>query len=130
MIKSFDRTNLKQLRVDIDKALEAVGKQHGIVLKAGSASFEPTNATFKLACSVITPDGTVVSKEAEDFKRRAFMYGLRAEDLGETFTFKCQEYEIVGLSVKARTAPILCKQKSNGKVYKFDLQTVKMLLAL
>lgn len=45
---TITRDILKAIRGDIDAALAAVGEKHGVILKAGNASFSEANFTFKL----------------------------------------------------------------------------------
>ena len=62
-ITTFDRTNLKTLRSDIEAAVAAVGSAHGISLTLGSARFSSNNVTMKLEGSIIS-NGTVKTKGA------------------------------------------------------------------
>jgi len=67
-ITQFNRTNLKNLRKDLDKALAAVGAQYGIDIKSGSARFSDNNVTFKVEISIVT-NGQVKTKGAVDLER-------------------------------------------------------------
>ena len=46
-ISSFDRTTVKNLRSDIDKALATISKKYGIEISAGNATFTASNVTYK-----------------------------------------------------------------------------------
>ena len=67
-ITTFDRTNLKTLRSDIEAAVAAVGSAHGISLTLGSARFSSNNVTMKLEGSIIS-NGTVKTKGAIALER-------------------------------------------------------------
>lgn len=45
-ITTFDRANLQALRPEIDAALAAVAQKHGIELRLGNISFDPTGTSF------------------------------------------------------------------------------------
>lgn len=60
-INSFDRRNLKVLRVELDAAIAAIGSKYGIAIKTGNARFNSDNVTFKLEASVIS-NGQVKNK--------------------------------------------------------------------
>lgn len=130
MITKFTKQNLQALRVDIQAALTAVGEKHGIQLTYGNASFNSTGLTFsgKLAGAVIDSDGSVASQEAQDFKTYAALYDMKPEDLGFQFEHDGAMHEIIGLSRKAPKYPILVKNLSNQKTYKFTADLVLLYL--
>lgn len=45
-ISTFDRENLPLVRADIDAALKAVTEKHGITLRLGNITFDPSGASF------------------------------------------------------------------------------------
>lgn len=97
----FDKPTLRQLRDDIDAALVTVGKKHGMSLTAGNASFNASNATFKLDCSMFNSDGEAETREMIDLK--AFfpeMVGLEVS-LGGIIG------KVVGLSRRAKKYPFI-----------------------
>jgi hypothetical protein len=48
-ITTFDRQNLPQVRADIDAALKAVCDKHGISLRLGNITYDPSGASFRAA---------------------------------------------------------------------------------
>jgi hypothetical protein len=129
MIKTLDKSNLVQIREDINAALKAVGTKHGLVLDAGNASYSPTNATFKLAVSVIT-DGVVMDKPTADFKRFCTMYGFKPENLGAKFTSRGVEFTLTGLDSKSHKYPMLARSSKDGKDYKMTREAVQRALGI
>lgn len=123
-ITNFDRTNLRMLRQAIDAALEDVGKDYGISIEAGNATFGENIATFKVECATIAKNGKVVSKAAEDFNRYAQMFGLEPSDLGREFTHRGRRYTITGLKPRSHTYPIVAT-RDDGKSFKFPVSAVK-----
>jgi hypothetical protein len=118
-ITAFDKPTIRLLRSDLDAALKAVGEKFGINLQTGNARFTSDNVTFKVEASLTLQDGTAVPKEASEFVRYAKLLGLAAEDLGRTFGFNGSTYKIVGAKTTSRKYPILAKNLSNGKTFKF-----------
>lgn len=62
-ISKFNKANLRQLRADMNQALDAVAQKHGITIKAGNARFTENNVTFKIEAGIIGSDGIAKSKE-------------------------------------------------------------------
>ena len=122
-ITAIDRKALQHLRGVIDSALDELSNEQGwgIKLQLGNGSYSGSNGHFKLNISAIDESGTVVTEEAEDFKRYAELYGLKPEWLGEIFTYtsykqgsKPESYKIVGFKARARKRQILTED-GNGK---------------
>ena len=122
-ITAIDRKALQYLRGVIDSALDELSNEQGwgIKLQLGNGSYSGSNGHFKLNISAIDESGTVVTEEAEDFKRYAELYGLKPEWLGESFTYtsykqgsKPETYKIIGLKARARKRQILTED-GNGK---------------
>lgn len=118
---------LREMRDDIDRALEEIGRQYGVVFKAGNARFTSSVATFKLEAATIDAEGSVVTKEADDFKMMAVMYGLKPEDLGREFWIGSRKYKLVGLKRSARAYPILAER--DGQRFKLPAEAVRSAIA-
>ena len=125
-IKQVDRTTVRLLGDKIEEALQAVAKEYGVAIKRGNGTFEPSNFTMKIECSVVV-DGNVVTKEAEHFKRYATFYGMKPEDLGKTIRVGRDIYEITGMRLKAHKYPILGK-RPDGRTFYLPLSSVKPAL--
>lgn len=123
---SFDKTTLKNIRDDINKALAAVGVKYGLQLEAGNCTYGDSNFTIKLNASRINSDGTVETQQVSDFKRYCGMYGLQASDLGKTFRSNGNTYVLSGLNPKATKMPILAHKLGNPDArYKFHMDAVR-----
>ena len=123
-IKAIDRKALQYLRGVIDSALDELSNEQGwgIKLQLGNGSYSGSNGHFKLNISAIDESGTVVTEEAEDFKRYAELYGLKPEWLGESFTYSSvrqggtpETYKIVGFKARARKRQILTEHIESGR---------------
>lgn len=130
-ITSFDRTNLRLLGAAIDAALAPVATQFGISFNRPGCRFTSDNATMKIEAAVVGNNGQVMSREREDFKEQApLFYGIPATALDSDFKFRGETYTIIGLKSRSHKNPILGKQKSNSKTYKFSPSMVKAALNL
>jgi len=123
-IKQFDKTNLQGLRVEMDKALQAISNKYGITIKAGNASFSGNECTFKVKLNTKGTDGTVITKEAKDFDRYKGLHGMDHLSVGDTIYIQGSPYILTGFNTRARKAPINFTN-SIGSGYKCS---VRMLL--
>jgi hypothetical protein len=134
MIKSFDKQNLKSLRMDMESALLQVASKHGIVIQVGNASFYPEKGKFQV--HIMTKGNTpgvgddASAREvgmAADFKRYAKQFGLKPEQYGVTFKFGRETYKLVGLKPRAPKMPVLATNVSNGTTYKLPESAIHSL---
>ena len=118
----MDKNKTKQILADIDVALEAVAKKHGMQsLKAKSASFTRDGAfTAKIAGTEVGG----VSLEGQRYNLLRAMYNL--PELGESFTYLGKTYTITGML--ARTDKVLTRC-SDGKAYKFPPASIQYFCA-
>ena len=123
-IKQFDKTNLQVLRMEMDKALQAISNKYGITIKAGNASFSGNECTFKVKLNTKGTDGTVITKEAKDFDRYKGLHGMDHLSVGDTIYIQGSPYILTGFNTRARKAPINFTN-SVGSGYKCS---VRMLL--
>jgi hypothetical protein len=121
----IDRNKVRLISAEIDAALKDIANRHNIQLTTGGGTFSSNNFTIKVNGSAISSDGSVMTKEAEDFKSHAFLFGLKAEDLGKTFFQGGKMYEIVGCKPRSSKYPILAQCKNDGKTYKFTANSIK-----
>lgn len=122
-INSLDRTAVRRINEDIQSALDAVAKRYGVQIKVGNSRFSNTNCTTKIDISTVNEGGTVMTKEATDFNRFAASFGI-TKKLGDTFEFRYDTYEIVGLKPRSSKYPVLAKNLSNGKTFKFPANVI------
>ena len=128
MIKQFDRPTIRDLRDAVNKVLEPVAEEFGIGIKAGNASFTPTEVTLKLACGIKNADGVVETKERQDFRLKAAFLGLSADDLDMEFDHhNGDRYKIVGMKPRSTKYPIICQRAKDGKQFKFPVNTIKFM---
>lgn len=122
-INSLDRTAVRRINSDIEAALKAVADRYGVQIKLGNSRFSNTNCTTKIDISTVNEGGTAMTKEATDFNRFASSFGI-TKKLGDTFDFRHDSYEITGLKPRSSKYPVLAKNLSSGKTFKFPASVI------
>ena len=120
-IKQFDKVNLQVLRVEMDKALQAISNKYGITVKAGNASYSGNECTFKVKLNTKATDGTVITKEATDWDRYKGIHNMEHLSVGDTIYIQGSPYILSGFNSRARKAPINFKN-SAGAGYKCSVR--------
>ena len=93
------RALLKAMSADIDAALEAVGKKHGVKLDYKGARFGDTYADLKIKASMVGSDGVVETKELSALKQ--FYPAL----VNKKVKIKGQEFKVTGYNSRAKKYP-------------------------
>ena len=120
-IQQFDKSNLQALRVEMDKALQAISNKYGITIKAGNASYSGNECTFKVKCNTKATDGTVITKEAMDWDRHKGFHGMDHLSVGDKITIQGSTYILSGFNTRARKAPVNFKD-TLGRGYKCSVR--------
>jgi hypothetical protein len=118
-IKTFDRTSLRLLRAPIEEALKGIETEYGISIKLGNASYNPSNATFKLELATVG--------EATALKTYGVMFGLPKDSFEQTFNEGKHTFKIIGLRTKASRYPVLV-ERADGKVFCYPVDRVAKAL--
>jgi len=104
-------------------------KEFGVVAKYASGNYSDDMFTVKIELAEPKSDGSIPSKEANDYQRFCHRYGMNREDLGVRFKNEDgEEYEIIGAKPRSRRTPILAKRLDTGDVYRMSPGVVKMCL--
>ena len=122
------RDKCKQLRIELETALAAVGAKLGMNIQVGgSMSFTDTTITVKIVANLPSgATGTIEKIEAKDFKANTWKWGLQATDLGREFTHGGDTFVITGAKPKSGKFPILATRRDTGKTYKFPADLIRM----
>ena len=121
----FERQELREIRAELEKAISRHQEWHKQLdiksmskynFDVGNCSYTDSKATFKLE---VTIKGAK-SEERVELEKNADYFGI---DLNKDHP----EWILVGYNRKARGYPILMEKKSNGKTYKFTLESAKKL---
>jgi len=122
----IEKTRLKDLRGDMDKALKSVGEKYGINFDVGRMVY--SDDTIKVNVEGATtsgPGSTVIEK---DFLKSCRMYGFQPTDLGRTFRTHNGVYCIKGIKTRNRKYPLIAERVLDGKSFKFAPDSVINLL--
>ena len=121
----FERQELREIRAELEKAISRHQEWHKQLdiksmskynFNVGNCSYNDSKATFKLE---VTIKGAK-SEERVALEKSADYFGI---DLNKDHP----EWILVGYNRKARGYPILMEKKSNGKTYKFTLESAKQM---
>lgn len=120
----FERQELRQIRAELEKAIDTHqqikmaqnGDLNKYVFDVGNCSYNDSKATFKLE---VTIKGAK-SEERVALEKFADLWDI---DLNKDHP----EWILLGYNHKAREYPILMEKKSNGKTYKFKLESAKQM---
>jgi hypothetical protein len=119
------RELMKTLRTDVDAALLAISKKHGVLLSLGNGRFTASDATFKLnvtdagasAIANVIVDG-LSSKDAKavaDYQKQCHLYGLKPEWLNRQFMSGGKALTVVGLLPNKHKNNVLVMGAGGGK---------------
>ena len=120
----FERQELRQIRAELEKAIDTHqqikmaqnGDLNKYVFDVGNCSYNDSTATFQLK---VTIKGAK-SEERVALEKFADLWDI---DLNKDHP----EWILLGYNRKAREYPILMEKKSNGKTYKFKLESAKQM---
>jgi hypothetical protein len=116
-INSFNRTNLKLIRAEMQAAIDAVAKQHGLKGSLGNIRFEDHSFTTKLSVETTGAAAVKEDRKANAFKLYARSEGLDASDFGKVFEYAGKTLKIVGYNTRAKKYAINVEDM-NGKAFK------------
>lgn len=114
-ITKFDKTSIKALAAQIVEELVELGKEEGLSIERGNASFDATSCELKLKIAIVDEDGIVQSRERNEFKMLCKMYNLVPDDLGRKFIFRGTTYRVTGLKGNSRKNPIMVDRMTDGR---------------
>lgn len=118
------RDLLRTLRTDIDAALLAVAKKHGVMLTMGNASFTSDNATMKMSIVPASKEAVAAVasgaspkdvQAAADYKRLCTVYNLHPSWLNMTFQHGGSTLTVIGLLPNKRKNNVLVQGTGGGR---------------
>lgn len=117
----INRKLLEALRTDINEALKAVGKKHGVTIEAGNARFSALDIDMHLNIAIAKTDGFDPEKERWD--KSILFTGLKPEDYGAKIVLGKETFTISGFNPKAQKNRILIRNAA-GTEYVADVPSV------
>ena len=121
MIKTFNKSNLNQVRTDINSALKEVENKYGIKLDIGNISYNGSLFTTKLKAFATGGDDTNVGKIEWD--RNCYKFGSKKGDFGRTIKFMGETFTVSGIKPRSSKYPVLADK--GGKTYKLPVGALR-----
>jgi hypothetical protein len=118
-IKTFNRKMLPVLDDKIVKALEELGKTHGVKVETTSGTYDTYTYTVKVKLSVEAENGESV-QDVADLTRFGSSYDLTGADMNKVFTRDGKQWKLKGLFMNRRRyrhRPIKVIRMSDGKEF-------------
>ena len=119
---------LKEIRSDLEKVLEEIGEKHGVIIKAGNASFTPVEATMKIEITSVDKDSDEYRKSEWD--KHCKIYGFNPEDYGLECIDKGERYRLVGFNPGSPKNRIKIIRIRDGAEYRCSIQMCKLMFEL
>jgi len=126
----MDKTTVESMRVYLEAALTGFEEHFGVQVSVGNISYSYNNCRIKMDVAEIKEDGSVSTREADNFKRLANSYGLESNWLGQEFTSGKDVFVLTGLNTRARKFPVQATRKRDGKKYKFPVSRIQRAFSL
>lgn len=121
----MNKSTIKQIRKDIDAALESVEEKHGITLELGNIRYSDFQFTTKLKATVVgdAGDEDLAKFKAALAKNPLQFEEIAEEDFGEEFEFHGETFKLVGLNPRAKKFPLIGEKisRSDNRRYKMPL---------
>lgn len=122
---TITREMLRDIRIESEQALAAIGKKHGVIITIGRATFNASSAKFTMELTKSTEAAQVAvasgvrpkhAMAAEDYKRLCTQYGMKPEWFGQSFTWgRGKGLCIVGLLPNKHKNNVLVEGTGGGK---------------
>jgi hypothetical protein len=123
----FDRQRCKTIGEETLRALrDHFGDRFQVEHKGGK--FGGGSYVMKIELAETSPDGVADTREVQDFRLLAKLWGMSENHLGTSFDSRGRTFKVVGARPKNFKYPILAK-RADGRVFKFKPETVLRGLA-
>jgi hypothetical protein len=123
----MNRAKVRALHEAVNEALKQVASEHGVGYVEGRGSYTDKDVSFKVGFADIAEDGTVQSREAQDYEQ--LHEGLHLPPLGTVVRgWGGDEYKIIGWRSRARKNPVMAEKVGNGKRYVFPADQIRAMV--
>lgn len=117
---ALSRTQLNQMLAEVNAELKKIGDRNGVNFKSAKCTFDPSGGTFNVRVEGYSDQ--VEAPEAQDYERVRESRNLPA--IKSTFTFKGEQFRIIGWRKWATTYPVLCERVVGGKKSSFPVEYI------
>ena len=135
-VTSFDRETVRQLRNEVETALQKVGVQYGVAFQIGTIRFNEKTFSAKLNSAIVNGavPNTIHSREvvrttmySEAVKRCGAFYGVDETMLGRKVNINGNgEWTFVGINTRAKSMPFIY-ENINGRRIKAARNYVNLM---
>ena len=123
----FTKSNLNDLRSDLDKVLSKYSNEAGIHCNVGSIRFGEREANIKLTVSLPSTNGMFTSAEEEAFNMfsRVDSISVGLHEVGSSSSLG--NVKMVGYKSRNRKYPYIVEQVSTGSRYKISTSSARSI---
>lgn len=120
-MKSFDKKTCQAISADIELALQAIAKKHGVELKMLSGKFD--SATYTKSVEFVIPEAKAVKAASI-----ATIFGAKPEWINKSFrTVHGHMFTVTGINSR-RPKNCMELRREDGKVFKSSVEFVAQYL--
>jgi hypothetical protein len=112
----FTRTEVKNLRAELEATLKEFGQKHGVEVDVGRITFGETFTTKLTLTKGQSLRDIQNRKKAEQFEAHFHLHKIPSRFLDKPFTYKGKEHKLIGFNHRAKKYPI--EYELEGKPYK------------
>jgi hypothetical protein len=125
--EQFTKSNLSDLRKDLDVVLSKYSKESGVHLSIGNIRFGDVEATIKLTATLPNNNNSLQTTEQEAFKRFADLdsISVKLNELGTSRNLGT--VKMLGYKTRNRKYPYIVEQVSTGSRYKLSTSSARSL---
>jgi hypothetical protein len=121
----LSKQEFASFRKETEQALQELAKKYNVNIEAAGIKY--TSNSFDMTLKMTKKEVNGKSFEQAEFEKHCILYGFKPEDYNKSFVMNGKTYTLCGFKLKARTMPVLARNK-DGQNYKFGEDTVKRLL--
>jgi len=114
----FTKSNLTELRRDLDTLLSEYSKRSGVHFNVGNIRFDSNQATIKLSATLPSASGKTPEEEAFDMFAKLDHIALKLGEAGSTR--QLGDVKFVGYKSRNRKYPYIVEQIKTGSRYKMS----------
>lgn len=128
MIDNITRPIAKQLREELQEAIQTVAKKHGLQITMGNCTVDTygSYANFKMEVATKNDNGRAKTKQSEDYLKRCHFHNLKPEYLGQEFEWHGTKFRLDGLNTRSVQYPILGTRLRDNRKVKMPAHWVRM----
>jgi len=123
----FTKSNLNDLRNDLDAVLSKYSKESGIHFNIGNIRFNEVESTIKLTATLPNANGKIQTAEQKAFNMFAKMDSISVKLNGLGSSRNLGTVKMIGYKSRNRKYPYIVEQVSTGSRYKLSASSARSL---